>query len=152
MTADTGRPIKGAPRLPFFNDTLASGGASCEGRGLSRAGVCVVSVTPFQSLIVLALGFAMAGVFANGYQLVTARPASFDIFGEGSPRPSALASIPFLVFAAPLIIMRNTIHACRQEQRNFMFAMFATIIAGFWSLMSGSVFVMALEALGFLAA
>jgi hypothetical protein len=54
--------------------------------------------------------------------------------------------LPFLVFAAPFIIMRNTIRGRRIERRRFEFVMLATIFAGFWSLMSGTVVVMALEA------
>lgn len=101
------------------------------------------------SLLVLVLGFAVAGLLASGYQLVTAKPPSFGLLSQVG-RPQALASVPFLVFAAPFIIMRNTIRGCRVERRKFVFAMLATIIAGFWSLMSGTVVVMALEAVGIL--
>ena len=99
------------------------------------------------SLLVLLIGFAVAGLLASGYQLVTARPASFNIFGDGT-RPAAVAQVPFLVFAAPFIIMRNTIMGCRYERGNFVPAMIATILAGFWSLMSGTVVIMGLQALG----
>ena len=53
--------------------------------------------------------------------------------------------MPFLIFAAPFIIMRNTIRGRRIEGRNFGFAMMAAVLAGFWSLMSGTVVVMALR-------
>ena len=56
--------------------------------------------------------------------------------------------MPFLVFAAPFIIMRNTIRGCRIEGRRFEFAMLATIVAGFWSLMSGTIVLMMLHTLG----
>lgn len=97
------------------------------------------------TLLVLAIGFAVAGLLASGYQVLTARPASFNIFGDGT-RPAAIAQVPFLVFAAPFIIMRNTLLGC--ERGSFIPAMFATIIAGFWSLMSGTVVIMGLQALG----
>ena len=42
--------------------------------------------------------------------------------------------------------MRNTIRGARIEGRSFGFAMLATVLAGLWSLMSGTVVVMALEA------
>jgi hypothetical protein len=58
---------------------------------------------------------------------------------------STFAAIPFLVFAAPFIIMRNTIRGRRIERRRFEFVMIATVIAGIWSLMSGTVVVMAFE-------
>jgi uncharacterized protein DUF6949 len=95
----------------------------------------------------LAIGFAIAGLIATGYQLVTSRPASFRLLQRG-PHPSTFAAVPFLVFAAPFIIMRNTIRGRRIEGRGFSMVMVATIIAGCWSLMSGTVVVMALTSLG----
>ncbi len=95
----------------------------------------------------LAFGFGVAGLIATGYQLVTHRPASFRLLQRG-PRPATFAAVPLLVFAAPFIIMRNTIRARRIEGRDFGTVMVATIIAGGWSLMSGSVVVMALGACG----
>jgi Family of unknown function (DUF6949) len=95
----------------------------------------------------LAMGFAIAGLIATGYQLVTSRPASFRLLQRG-PRPSTFAAVPLLVFAAPFIIMRNTIRGRRIEGRGFSMVMVATIIAGCWSLMSGAVVVMALTSLG----
>ncbi len=104
-----------------------------------------MSADQIQSLFALALGFALAGLIATGYQLVTRRPASFERLQE-RPRHLAVASVPMLVFAAPFIIMRNTIRAARIEGRAFVPVMAATIIAGCWSLMSGTVVVMALNA------
>jgi hypothetical protein len=54
--------------------------------------------------------------------------------------------------SAPFLIMRNTILGRRQEGRRFEFVFLATLIAGFWSLMSGLVLVMTLQACGFLHA
>jgi hypothetical protein len=51
------------------------------------------------------------------------------------------------MFAAPFIIMRNTLRARRMERRRGELVMVATVIAGLWSLMSGTVVVMALQAL-----
>ncbi len=42
--------------------------------------------------------------------------------------------------------MRNTIRGRRIEARRFEFVMMATILAGFWSLMSGTVVVVAFRA------
>jgi hypothetical protein len=100
-----------------------------------------------QSLVALAIGFAVAGMLSSGYQLMTDRPASFRLLGRGA-RPSTLAAVPFLVFAAPFIIMRNTVRGRLLEDRQLAFVMLATILAGFWSLMSGTVVVMTLAALG----
>jgi hypothetical protein len=41
------------------------------------------------------------------------------------------------VFSAPFIILRNTIRGRRSEQRPMTFVMLATLVACFWSLMSG---------------
>ncbi|HVV62844.1 MAG TPA: hypothetical protein VHD14_13930 [Pseudolabrys sp.] len=108
-------------------------------------------VESFQSLIALALGFCVAGMCASGYQLVTDRLPSFAML-QADAKPTAVAAVPLLVFAAPFLIMRNTLIGRRQEGRRFQFVFCATLIAGFWSLMSGTVLVMALQACGFLAA
>ena len=41
--------------------------------------------------------------------------------------PKAFAAVPFLVFAAPFIIMRNTLRGARIERRRFEFVMIATM-------------------------
>jgi len=102
------------------------------------------TVEPFLSL---ALGFAIAGLISAAYQAVTARPASFSLL-HAQARPAALAAVPFLVFAAPFIIMRNTIRGRRIEGRRFEFVMIATVFAGTWSLMSGTAVVMVLRGFG----
>jgi hypothetical protein len=99
------------------------------------------------SLLSLALGFAFAGMLVNGYQFLTAQPATFRLL-EQAPRNQALAAVPFLIFAAPFIIMRNTVRGSRPGSPGFGFAMMATLVAGFWSLMSGTLVIMALEKLG----
>jgi hypothetical protein len=99
------------------------------------------------SLMALALGFAVAGMLSSGYQLLTLQPASFRVLHEGE-RNKALAAIPFLLFAAPFIIIRYTVRGGRAERNNFGFAMMETLVAGIWSLMSGTVVVMVLQGLG----
>jgi hypothetical protein len=47
--------------------------------------------------------------------------------------------------------MRNTLRGVQLEQRRIQFVMLATVIAGFWSLMSGTFFLMTLRAAGLLA-
>jgi Family of unknown function (DUF6949) len=106
-----------------------------------------VSPEQLQSFLALALGFAVAGLLATGYQCLTARPASFRLISRAS-RIEALAALPLVVFAAPFIIMRNTIRARRITSRRFEFVMLSTILAGFWSLMSGTVVMMLLQAVG----
>jgi hypothetical protein len=110
--------------------------------------VCRAAVSPesIQSFYALALGFAWAGFLATGYQAMTKRPASFRLLNRG-PRPSTFAAIPFLTFAAPFIIMRNTLRSRRFDGRRFESVMIATVAAGVWSLMTGTVAVMAVAAL-----
>ena len=108
----------------------------------------VVSLSAVASLNLIATPCLMiAGLLSSGYQLLTLQPASFRVLHEGE-RNKALAAIPFLLFAAPFIIIRNTVRGARIGGRNFGAAMMAALVAGFWSLLSGTVVVMALEAVG----
>jgi hypothetical protein len=109
-----------------------------------------MSPDALNSLLSLCLGFAFAGALASGYQAMAERPAGFGLLGEGAA-PKTFAAVPFLVFAAPFIIMRNTLRGAKIERRRFEFVMMATVLAGFWSLMSGTFFVMTLRAAGVLA-
>ena len=106
-----------------------------------------MSPEQLQSFLALAIGFAVAGLIATGYQVVTHRPASFRLINQG-PRLRAFAALPLVIFAAPFIIMRNTIRGRRLEGRRFEFVMMATIVAGLWSLMSGTVVMMLVLAIG----
>lgn len=99
-----------------------------------------MSPESLQSLLVLAIGFAVAGLIAHGYQLLTARPLSFRLLTH-SPRLAALGGVGLLLFGAPFVIMRNTVRGLRIEKRRFEFVMIATVIAGFWSLLSGTLVV-----------
>ena len=98
-----------------------------------------------QSFIALLIGFSVAGTLATGYQLVTERPLSFRLLNQGLQLVTFLA-IPVLTFAAPFVIMRNTLRGRRIERRRFEFVMMATILSGFWSLMSGTVVVATFKA------
>jgi len=106
-----------------------------------------MSPDQIETFFALALGFATAGLMATGYQLVSGKPASFGLL-HGGPGARAFAAVPLIAFAAPFIILRNTIRGCRIEGRGFSAAMAATLIAGGWSLMSGTVVLMAFAALG----
>ena len=102
-----------------------------------------------QMLFALLIGFGVAGTCSSGYRVFTSRLPSFSQLSTG-PGVAALASVPLLVVSAPF--MRNTILGRRLEGRRFEFVFLATLIAGFWSLMSGLVLVMTLQACGFLLA
>jgi hypothetical protein len=99
-----------------------------------------------EALFALVMGFAVAGLIATAYQLITQRPAGFTELHQGS-RLAALAAVPMLVFAAPYIIMRGAFRAAI-DGRAFVAVIVATIVAGGWSLMCGTMVVSALAALG----
>lgn len=109
-----------------------------------------MSPDALNSFFSLCIGFALAGALTSGYQAVVQRPAGFGLLQEGVA-PKTFAAVPFLVFAAPFIIMRNTLLGARIERRRFEFVMMATVLAGIWSLMSGTFFLMTLRAAGLLA-
>jgi hypothetical protein len=102
-----------------------------------------------QMLLTLALGFAVAGLCSSAYQLATSQLPSFGLLSAG-PRPSTFAAVPVLMLAAPFLIVRNTLIGRAKEGRRFEFVFLATLIAGFWSLMSGMVLVSMLQACGLL--
>ena len=77
-----------------------------------------MSLESLQSVIVLLIGFSVAGSLATGYQLVTERPLSFRLLNSG-PQPVTFLAIPVLTFAAPFVIMRNVMRGRRIERRRF---------------------------------
>jgi hypothetical protein len=99
-----------------------------------------------RSLFAIAIGFAVAGSVRQ--RLSPFRPAfpSFRLLEVG-PMPARFAAVPLLIFSAPFLIMRNTLARAPARARRAEFVMVATVIAGLWSLMSGTVVVMALQAL-----
>jgi hypothetical protein len=105
-------------------------------------------ITPeaIESFFALAWGFAIAGLCASAYRLFAKHFPSFRQLEIG-PMPARFAAIPLLMFTAPYIIMRNTLRGRRLERRRPEFVMVATVIAGLWSLMSGTIVVLALQAL-----
>ncbi|HEX3938692.1 MAG TPA: hypothetical protein VHX43_14395 [Xanthobacteraceae bacterium] len=105
-----------------------------------------MSPQTIDSFFALAIGFAIAGLCASGYRLFSRHMPSFRLLEVG-PVPARFAAIPLLMFSAPYIIMRNTIRGRRIEGRRAEIVMLATVIAGLWSLMCGTVVVLALQAL-----
>lgn len=108
-----------------------------------------MSPEALQSFIAVGIGFALAGALVSAYQHFARRPAGFGLLSQGAV-PQAFAAVPFLIFAAPFIIMRNTVRGRRIENRRFEFVMLATVLASLWSMMSGTCFVMLLQAAGLL--
>jgi hypothetical protein len=117
-------------------------------KGSARMLVALPAISPetVESFFALAIGFAVAGLCASGYRLFSMRFPSFRLLEVG-PVPARFAAIPLLMFSAPFIIMRNTIRGRRTEGRRTEIVMVATVIAGLWSLISGTVVVLALQVL-----
>jgi hypothetical protein len=110
-----------------------------------------MSPESIHALLTLAFGFAVAGMLGSFYQLVTAKPPSFQLLGARA-QPSTVIALPFLMFTAPFIIMRNTIRGRQIEGQSFGFTTMATVVAGYWSLLSGTLVMKAIETLGLLIA
>jgi hypothetical protein len=94
----------------------------------------------------VAFGFGVAGLGASSYRLYGEHFPSFRLLEVG-PMAARFAAVPLLIVCAPFLIMRNTLRGRRIERRPAELVMVATVIAGLWSLMSGTVVVMALQAL-----
>ena len=103
-----------------------------------------MSPQSLQMLLALALGFAVAGLCCSTYRLATDRLPSFSLLTRG-PHPATFAALALLLLSAPFLIMRNTLAGAPTEGR-FQFVFLATVVAGFWSLMSGMVLVMMVQA------
>ena len=54
--------------------------------------------------------------------------------------------MPLLAFAAPFIILRTTLRAPAAQSRRFETVMTATVVAGLWSMLSGTVVELAFDA------
>jgi len=104
-----------------------------------------MSPQSWEMVLSLVLGFAVAGLCCATYRLITDRLPSFSLLTRG-PRPATFAALALLLLSAPFLIMRNTLLGGPSEGR-FQFVFFAALIAGFWSLMSGMVLVMAWQAI-----
>jgi hypothetical protein len=109
-----------------------------------------MSPDALNNLFSLLIGFALAAALSSGYHALLRRPAGFALLQQGVA-PRTFAAVPFLMFAAPFLIMRNTLRASGIERRRAQFVMLATVLAGVWSLMSGTFVLMTLQAIGLLA-
>lgn len=83
----------------------------------------------------LALGFAFAGLIASGFEVLTRHRAGFGLLQAGGLK--AIASVPVVVFAAPFLILRNTVRGRKLEGRPIHFVVLASMIASVWSLACG---------------
>ena len=96
------------------------------------------------TLFSFAFGFTVAGLCASDHRLFSRHFPSFRLLEMG-PVPARFAAIPLLIFSAPFIIMRDTVRIRRLEGLGAEVVMLASLAAGLWSLMSGTVVVLALR-------
>lgn len=109
-----------------------------------------MSPEALNSFFAIYIGFALAGALTSGFQAFMEKPPGFGLLMQEASA-KAFAAVPFLVFAAPFIIMRNTVRGRTIEGRRVQFVAMATVIAGFWSMMSGTFVLMLLETAGIIA-
>ena len=95
----------------------------------------MLSQSSIDAFSAIAIGFAFAGLLASAFEMVARRPLGFSALQTGDV--AAFASVPVLVFSAPLVILRNTIRGRSKERRPVPFVMLATVIACFWSMLCG---------------
>ena len=95
----------------------------------------VLQQSSIDAFSAIGIGFAFAGLLASGFELLLRRPLGFSSLQTGDM--GAVATVPVLVFSAPLIILRNTIRGRRSDGRPIPYVMLATVIACLWSMMCG---------------
>ncbi|SFM46083.1 hypothetical protein SAMN05192571_101824 [Pleomorphomonas diazotrophica] len=100
-----------------------------------KAGLTAMDMEILVTCFSIALGFVLAGLLSSLYQLVTSKPARFEMQAETILL--GIAQTFLIMFAGPAILMRNAIRGRRIEHRNLGWLVASTAIAGAWSLCSG---------------
>ena len=104
-------------------------------------------MSPDEFPVVALPRFALAGALASRYgRCCNGRQVS-TCCSRASPK--TFAAVPFRFSPPPSSSCANTLRGLRIERRRFEFVMMATVLAGFWSLMSGTFVVMSLKAMAF---
>jgi Family of unknown function (DUF6949) len=106
----------------------------------------VFSPDRVESLFAVVFGFAFAGLCASGCRAAGLHFPHLRML-EAGPMLGRLVAVPLLIFSAPYLIMRSTLRGGSLERPRGNVVMVATVVAGLWSLMSGTALVMALQAL-----
>jgi hypothetical protein len=94
--------------------------------------------------IAVSVGLAVAGLIASGHQPVTRRRPRVPVV---QTHPTALVALPLLFRIAPLTVIGNA-RGRQLERRRLDMVVLAIIVAGSWSLLSGTVLLIALTSLG----
>ncbi len=85
---------------------------------------------------VTAVGFVTAGILASFAQIVSGEPLRFGT--EAKSTAISIVSVMLCVLAGPAILMRNSWRAAKAQSRSRVWLGLSVLIAGFWSLLSGS--------------
>lgn len=84
---------------------------------------------------IIAAGFVSGGVIGSFYQLITKKTTSFHILNDLSWQ--VVPGVFALVFAGPVVIMRNAYQGRVIDHRPFGWIMMSSLIAASWSFLSG---------------
>lgn len=90
-----------------------------------------MSIVP--TVLTLALGFAISGAAASGFEAVTGAQASFRLLR--APDVMAAVAVPVVTLGAAYILLRNALFETRRAP---VAAAMATVAAGLWSLVIGA--------------
>lgn len=108
-----------------------------ETAGQRQRGVPVV--LEFASIaMTAATGFVAGGILASFHQLVTDRPASFQV--EAMTLAHKLWTAMVIIFSGPVILMRNGVRGRIIEGRPLYWLVMTSAIATGWSFCSGILF------------
>jgi len=88
---------------------------------------------------VMAVGFVLAGLLSSFIQLVSGEPMRFAV--EHRSFTKSIGSVLLRVLAGPEILMRNAWRGMIFEQRSKVWFWLAAGVAGFWSLLIGSLLI-----------
>lgn len=89
------------------------------------------------NLYIMAVGFVTAGIIASFVQLVSGKPARFELAPD-----TLLASIGGVMLgltAGPAILMRNAWRGMWIEARPPFWFLLSLMVAGVWSMFSGAI-------------
>ena len=90
-------------------------------------------MTMFSTVLTGALGFALSGAIASGFEAVTGEQASFRLLRTSDVM--ALLAVPVVTLGAAYILLRNVLYGAR---RPAVAVAIATVLSGLWSLVIGA--------------
>lgn len=78
----------------------------------------------------IAIGFVAAGIVSSLYQLLTAQPVGFILFGES---PVAIfASAVFFAICGPMLALQLALQGRRRDEGRWAWLIGGVVVASFW--------------------